>query len=104
MPPPAAPRTLAAFGALREAEDWFEFLGVPFDAEVLAANRLSLLRRFGLELAAVDRRDGEPEEAVLERYAAALARAYASFEERPASDQKVFGLMRPALVRLGRPG
>lgn len=101
---PKTPRTLADFAQLREAEEYFEFLDVACDPAILAANRLSLLRRFGLELAGVARREDDPEERVLERYAHALARAHASFEGRPASEQKLFALGRPALVRLGRSG
>lgn len=63
--------------SLESAEDFFEHLGVSFDAVVLAASRLHLLRAFGAAMGEIDARSplpGPAERRAL--YADALRRAH----------------------------
>ncbi len=63
--------------ACEEAEDFFAALGVPFDAAVLAAHRLPILRRFGeLLVDIVDRHPGADDATLRHLARAALQEAY----------------------------
>jgi hypothetical protein len=63
--------------ACEEAEDFFEALGVPYDAKVLEAHRLPILRRFGDALVAIsDQHPGEREDILRGFVRAALREAY----------------------------
>lgn len=91
--------------AAREAEDFFEALGVPFDPRVLAAHRLQVMKLFGLALEAW-RGVNPGADARARRAAAAGAlreahQAFADEVERATARCEVFG---PPLVRLGRRG
>jgi nitrogenase-stabilizing/protective protein len=66
-----------AIGQIETAEDLFALLDVPFDPSVLAVHRLHILKRFGMEVGVLERRD--PPLAETERlhlYAAALQRTH----------------------------
>ena len=45
---------------LARAEEFFEVLGVAYDPRVVAVYRLRLLKRFGLEVAAIDAQEPRP--------------------------------------------
>lgn len=63
--------------ACEEAEDFFEALHVPFEAPVLSAHRLPILRRFGDMLVDIVDRHPGAEDATLRSLArAALQEAY----------------------------
>lgn len=69
-----------AIANIERAEDLFALLDVPFDAAVLGVHRVHILKRFGQELNALERRrpaltEGER----LPLYAAALQRTHALY-------------------------
>jgi nitrogenase-stabilizing/protective protein len=65
---------------LARAEEFFEALGVPYDPRVVTVYRLRLLKRFGLEVAAIDAREPRPAAAERLRLCAdALRRAHDQF-------------------------
>ena len=92
---------------LEEAEDYFAFFGVEHDPQLLRVNRLSMLRRFRLELLAADREAPDVDDLTRRAlYREALRRAHDSFREASALEQKLFRALAPGeapLVSLGRP-
>ena len=93
---------LPVLAAATDAEDFFAALDVPCDAAVLAAHRLVIMRRFGLEAAA--RLDGQADGDEATRrdiVRDALASAYAACCERGSGRARE--LWGPAPVRLGLP-
>lgn len=84
---------------MERAEDLFQAYGIAFDPRVLAAYRLPLLRRFGLQLATIGELSVGPEE----RHrltAAALAEAHAHFAsggkaELPRPSEKLVNIRKP---------
>ncbi|HET9552813.1 MAG TPA: nitrogenase-stabilizing/protective protein NifW [Anaeromyxobacteraceae bacterium] len=89
------------------AEELFELLDVAYDPALLRVNRLSVLRRFRLELAAADREGPEcqGDEARRARCREALRRAHDSFRAASAQEQRLFRVLAPGeapLVTLGR--
>ena len=94
---------IAELAGAREAEDFFEALGVPFEPRVLARHRLQVMKIFGLALQAwMGENPGA--DAATRRAAAtgALREAHLAFAEevRPAPPcRELFGA---PLVRLGR--
>jgi hypothetical protein len=98
----SAPADLPELEGAREAEDFFEVLGVPFDPRVLARHRLQVMKVFGLALEAwlavnpaVDAR------ARRAAAAGALREAHLAFasDDRAKARGGAFG---PPLVQLGR--
>ena len=94
---------LPELAGAREAEDFFEALGVPFDPRVLAGHRLQVMKVFGLALeswlAANPASDARARRAAA---AGALREAHLAFadeSEGASARRDVFG---PPLVRLGR--
>lgn len=82
---------LETFRTLMVAEELFEFLGVACDPHVLAAFRLHVLRRFGLEMDLIDRQHPSlEEEARLALYREALVRAHEIFQRSTPREQKLF--------------
>ncbi|MGC3998141.1 MAG: nitrogenase-stabilizing/protective protein NifW [Anaeromyxobacter sp.] len=82
------------------AEDFFERLDVPYDAEVLAAYRVPILRRFSAAAMAVGRERGLDQGAVRRRLREALLAAHA---EAAGAGGAVLPPVVP-LVRLGGKG
>jgi nitrogenase-stabilizing/protective protein len=71
---------LEELSRLARAEEFFDFLGVAYDPRVLAVYRLRLLKRFGLEMAAIDAHEPRPSAPERRRlYAEALRRAHEQF-------------------------
>jgi hypothetical protein len=69
--------TSQAIAHMEAAEDLFALLGVAFDPAVLAVHRVAILRRFGQEVAVLERR--RPRLTEVERrplFGAALQRAH----------------------------
>jgi len=91
---------------LEEAEDYFDYFGLEHDPTLLRVNRLSVLRRFRLEMLAADREAPDVDEPTRRaRYREALRRAHDSFREASALEQKLFRALAPGeapLVSLGR--
>ena len=77
---------------LSATEDFFEFLGVPYDPATVRVKRLHILKRFNERLGKLEL-DGLDDEALRNAYAAALANAYQdllALEPREAALFKVF--------------
>ena len=94
---------IAELAGAREAEDFFEALGVPFDPRVLARHRLQVMKVFGLALDAwLDANPGA--DAPTRRAAAtgALREAHLAFADEVAPAQACRELFGAPLVRLGR--
>jgi nitrogenase-stabilizing/protective protein len=94
---------------LSSAEDYFHFLGVPFDPAVLNVARLHILRRMGDNL----REAGmDPDEGKARAYFRAhLERAYEDFVKSTPIKERVFKVHKDAVrptvsqfVRLSVPG
>lgn len=96
-------REVAELAGAREAEDFFEALGVPFEPRVLARHRLQVMKVFGLALEAWL---GEnPEAGAPARRAAAagaLREAHLAFEDQATPAPACRELFGAPLVRLGR--
>jgi nitrogenase-stabilizing/protective protein len=82
--------------ALSSAEDFFAFLGVPFDERVVQVNRLHILKRFYQYLNTVDAGGGLDEDRQLRRHRDLLARAYADFVASTPAQEKVFKVFQDA--------
>ncbi|MDD3764686.1 MAG: nitrogenase stabilizing/protective protein NifW [Nevskiales bacterium] len=81
---------------LSAAEEFFHFLGVPFEQSVVNVNRLHILKRFNQYL----RRDGRGEqldaEARVAHYRGLLCRAYEDFVRSSPAQEKVFKVFQDA--------
>jgi hypothetical protein len=93
---------LPELSGAREAEDFFEALGVPFDPRVLAGHRLQVMKIFGLALEAwLTANPGGDVRARRAAAAGALREAHLAFADEaapPAACRELFGA---PLVRLG---
>jgi len=69
----------ADLSRLSSAEDFFDYFGLSFDARVLAASRLHILKRFHDYLSRVEALEILSDAAQRDEYRAQLARAYADF-------------------------
>lgn len=98
---PADGAGLPELAGAREAEDFFEALGLAYDARVLEAHRLQVLQRFGAAVAAVAA--GAAEEERREALRRALREAHDVFAggARPPGQFTPTGAAR--LVQLRRP-
>jgi len=97
---------LSRFEALSAAEDFFAFLGVPFDPRVVGVKRLHILKRFNERLAKLDTA-GLDEDALRAGHTAALAAAYDEFLTVEPRDAKLFKVFRQGrafvpLTEIGR--
>jgi nitrogenase-stabilizing/protective protein len=83
---------LAAFRRARTAEEYFDALGVPYDPQVVAVNRLHILRHFSAAVARIDTEQAPPE-ARMAAYRTALADAHAAFTTATALDHRLFKVL-----------
>ena len=92
---------LEQLAKLSSAEDYFSFLGVPYDPAVLNVARLHILRRMGDNL----REAGlEPDEEKARAYFRAhLERAYQDFVESTPIKERVFKVHKDAIRSTGTP-
>jgi nitrogenase-stabilizing/protective protein len=90
---------LDELGTLSTAEDFFEFLGVAYDPEILDVARLHILKRMGEYLRknkdALSRADGRAARALCR---AQLERAYRDFVESTPLEQRVFKVLQDAVA------
>ncbi|WGR93585.1 MULTISPECIES: nitrogenase stabilizing/protective protein NifW [unclassified Bradyrhizobium] len=84
------------------AEDFFALLGVPYDPKILNVARLHVLRRMGQYLAK-EQFAGVAEAEVTERCKAMLERAYADFVASSPIEQRVFKVLKDAVVEPKKP-
>lgn len=87
--------TLTEFNQLTNAEEFFEFLALPYDPKVVNVNRLHILQKFSQLKAEIDEQTAEPQ-ARLERYRPALQSAYELFLTSSAPEQKLFKVFQEA--------
>lgn len=67
---------------LQRAEDFFAFFSVDYDPRVLGVYRLRILKRFALEIAAIEEQPDAPEAERAQRYAEALKTSHAQYATR----------------------
>ena len=87
---------------LSAAEEFFDYLGVPYDRKVLNVARLHILRRMADTLAQESRgpaaaTGSADDEAARTRYRAHLEAAYADFVNRSPLDERVFKVLKDAV-------
>jgi nitrogenase-stabilizing/protective protein len=92
------PTRLAGFARCTDAEDYFELLEVTFDQEVLAVNRLHILKRFAADVAAIDAERGPAGDeddpgGRLDAYRAALEAAHDTFLTSGPLDHRLFKVL-----------
>ncbi len=100
---------LKQLSKLSSAEEFFQFLDVPFEPAVLQVARLHILRRMGDNLrAAPNEIDDEALRAILRRH---LAQAYQDFVNSTPLNERVFKVLKdavhpktPRLIPLSIPG
>jgi nitrogenase-stabilizing/protective protein len=97
-------RSLEQLAHLSRAEDFFRFFGLEYDPKVLTVHRLHVLKRFGLDVAAIEERRPLPDEPErLRLYGEALRRAHQLFAGPPGPEQRVFQVLQGGLCQLGTP-
>lgn len=84
---------LQGFKQLVDAEDYFSYFNLPFDPQMLAVNRLHILRHFADQLVAIDSKTTSAEERH-QRYREALELSYRTFLSSSAVDQKLFAVFQ----------
>ncbi|BEV07504.1 nitrogenase-stabilizing/protective protein NifW [Methylophilus sp. DW102] len=78
------------------AEEFFEFLGVAYDPQVVHVNRLHILKRFQQYLAREQVDSSQPESVQLAAYQRLLQTAYEDFVHSNAATEKVFKVFQEA--------
>ena len=81
--------TLAEFNQLVDAEEYFQFFGLPYDAKAVNINRLHILKQFSNSIRQVNV-SGLSETEQLEEYKKALVNAYDLFLTSCGVEQKLF--------------
>ncbi len=87
--------TLAEFNQLTNAEDFFQFLALPYDPKAVNVNRLHILQKFSQLKAQIDQEKLDPQ-TTLDRYRSALQSAYELFLSSSAPEQKLFKVFQSA--------
>ncbi|MCX5935043.1 MAG: nitrogenase-stabilizing/protective protein NifW [Pseudanabaena sp. LacPavin_0818_WC45_MAG_42_6] len=83
--------TLSEFQKLTDAEQYFEFFELDYDAQVVNINRLHILKKFSQSLEEIDNKLVEvAEEEKLGFYREALETSYATLQNSNAIEQKLF--------------
>lgn len=83
--------TLAQFNQLVNAEEYFEFFGMPYDQTFVNVNRLHILQKFSSFVKAIDAESPDLTEAEkLEQYQTALQQAYDTFLTSSPLNEKLF--------------
>lgn len=83
-------KTLTDFHKLVDAEDFLGFFEIPYDQTTVNVNRLHILQKFSLAIAAVDEKGELTEADKMTEYKTALASAYQTFLTSNAQEQKLF--------------
>jgi nitrogenase-stabilizing/protective protein len=85
------PKTLTAFKALTDAEDYLQFFDIEYDRDFVNINRLHILKQFALLINEVDKAFPDVTEAEkLEKYSLALEEAYQVFLTSSPLETKLF--------------
>ncbi|MEI6558771.1 MAG: nitrogenase-stabilizing/protective protein NifW [Rhodospirillaceae bacterium] len=88
----------SGFTALSAAEDFFQYLGVPYDPRMVAIKRLHILKSFNERLARLDL-SGLDDGALRDAYAAALTNAYNALTGIEAREARLFKVFRQGPAR-----
>ncbi len=89
---------LSGFAALSDAEEFFQYLGVPYDPRMVAIKRLHILKSFNQRLAALETA-GMDDPDLRDAYATALAAAYNGLAGIEARDARLFKVFRQEPAR-----
>ena len=89
---------LEGFSALKDAEEFFQYLGVPYDPQMVAVKRLHILKAFNQGLAGLDAA-GLDDPGLRDAYAGALTTAYAGLAGIEARDARLFKVFRQEPAR-----
>lgn len=96
---------LAQFQKITDAEDYFEFFQLPYDAKVVNVNRLHILKQFAKNMNDIDTNfPNLSDEEKLDRYKDALIQAYQVFLSTSPLETKLFKVFNDqpkGVVRLG---
>jgi nitrogenase-stabilizing/protective protein len=96
---------LAEFKKITDAEDYFEFFQLPYDAKVVNVNRLHILKQFAKYMDEIDTNFPDlSDEEKLDRYKEALVQAYQVFLTTSPLETKLFKVFNDqpkGVVRLG---
>lgn len=83
--------TLAEFNKITDAEAYFEFFQLPYDAKVVNINRLHILKKFSQFISEIDQGAPELNESDrLTQYRSALIQAYQTFLTTSPLETKLF--------------
>ncbi len=83
--------TIEEFNKLVDAEEFFQFFGLPYDQKFVNVNRLHILKKFSQYISEIDENSAElSAEERLHKYAEALQTAYEVFMESTPHEQKLF--------------
>lgn len=83
--------TLAEFNQLTDAEQYFIFFDLPYDAKTVNVNRLHILKHFSNLMKQIDRSfPGLSDDDRLNLYRNALIQSYNLFQSSTAVEQKLF--------------
>ncbi|MBD1843936.1 nitrogenase-stabilizing/protective protein NifW [Cyanobacteria bacterium FACHB-63] len=83
--------TLAEFNKIIDAEAYFEFFQLPYDAKVVNINRLHILKKFSQHIAEIDQDFPEIDETErLTQYRGALIQSYETFLKTSPLETKLF--------------
>lgn len=100
--------TLAEFNQLTDAEQYFLFFDLPYDAKLVNVNRLHILQKFSNSIKALDAAVADLSEAErLAQYREALQEAYNVFLGSTSVEQKLFKVFndpKPNVVKLSEIG
>ncbi|MCU0568747.1 MAG: nitrogenase-stabilizing/protective protein NifW [Oculatellaceae cyanobacterium Prado106] len=89
--------TLLEFNQLTDAEQYFEFFALPYDAALVNVNRLHILQKFSGMMKTINAEvEGTAitDVELLDRYEAALIEAYEVFMSSNAVEQKLFKVFK----------
>ena len=89
---------LEGFSALKDAEEFFQYLGVPYDPQMVAVKRLHILKAFNQRLATLEV-EGLDDQGLRDAYAAALTIAYDGLAGIEARDARLFKVFRQEPAR-----
>jgi nitrogenase-stabilizing/protective protein len=95
--------TIAKLKTLSAAEEFFDFLEVPYDPERLRVVRLHVLKQMGAWLEA-DRLSDIPDEQALAECRQLLRSAYGDFVSNSPLDRRLFKVLKEAVAPPVRPG
>ena len=90
----SAAERLAQFHRCTTAEEYFALLDVSYDPQIVAVNRLHILRYFSRELTGIDLTGTEHPDRVLATCRQALERAYQAFTTATALDHRLFKVLQ----------